>query len=119
MIQEAYGASPKPYIFWENCSTDNVSIGRWGVRKIRLPNSVTVRQTQEILNGFEYKLNEIPNFNRMDSLPVTDPQEYDCAQYSIRKQDFGRSRKNQGFPTFYDRSDELFDLLAHFLFRIE
>ena len=88
------------------------------MRKIRLPNSVTVRQTQEILNGFEYKLNEIPNFNRTDSLPVTDPHEYDCAQYSIRKQDFGRSCRNQGFQTFYDRSDELFALSAHFSFRM-
>ena len=89
------------------------------MRKIRLPNSVTVRQTREILNGFEYKLNEIPNFNRTVSLTVTDPQEHDCAQYSIRKQDFGRSCGNQGFPIFYDRSDELFGLLAHFSFRIE
>ena len=86
------------------------------MRKICLPNSVTIRQAQEILNDFEYKLNEIPNFNRTDSLPVTDPQEYDCAQYSIRKQDFGRSWRNQGFPTFYDRSDELLGLSAHFSF---
>ena len=85
MIQEAYGASLKPYIFCENCFTDNVSIGRLGVKKIRLPNSVTVRQAQEILNGFEYMLNEIPNFNRTDSLPVTESEEYDCAQYSIQK----------------------------------
>ena len=88
------------------------------MRKIRLPNFVNVRQAQEILNGFEYKLNEIPNYNRTDSLPVTDPQEHDCAQYSIWKQDFGRSCGNQGFPTFYDRSDELFGLSAHFSFRI-
>ena len=77
---------------------------------------MTVRQAQEILNGFEYKLNEIPNFNRTDSSPMTDPQEHDCAQYSIRKQDFGRSCRNQCFPTFYDHSDELFGLSAHFLF---
>ena len=89
------------------------------MRKNRLPNFVTVRQAQEILNGFEYKLNEIPNFNRTDSLPVTDLQEHDCAQYSIRKQDFGRLYGNQDFPTFYDRSDEFFGLWAHFSFRIE
>ena len=77
-IQEAYGASPKPYIFWENCFAENVSISIRGVRKIRLANFVTVRQAQEILNGFEYKSNEIPNFDRTDSLPVTDPQEHDC-----------------------------------------
>ena len=77
------------------------------MRKIRFPNSVTIRQAQEILNGFEYKLNEILNFDRTDSLPVTDPQEHYCAQYSIRKQDFGRSYGNQGFPTFYDHSDDL------------
>ena len=80
---------------------------------------MTVRQVQEILNGFEYKLNEIPNFDRTDSLPVTDPQEHDCAQYSIQKQDFGRSYWNLCFPTFYDHSDELFGLSAHFSFRIE
>ena len=88
------------------------------MRKIRLTNFVTIRQAQEILNGFEYKLNEIPNFDRTDSLPVTDRQENDCAQYSIRKQDFGRSCVNQCFPTFYDRSDELFGLSTHFSFRI-
>ena len=88
------------------------------MRKIRLPNFVTVRQALENLNSFGYKLNEIPNFDRTDSLHVTDPQEYDCAQYSIRKQNFGRSCRNQGLPTFYDRSDELLGLLAHFSFRI-
>ena len=80
---------------------------------------MTVRQAQEFLNGFEYKLNEIPNFDRTDSLPVTDPQEHDCAQYSIRKQNFDFSYGNQGFPTFYEHSDELFGLSAHFSFRIE
>ena len=59
-------------------------------------------------------MNEIPNFNRTDSLPVAESEEYECAQYSIQKQDFGRSCGNQGFPTFYDRSDELFVLSAHF-----
>ena len=87
--------------------------------KIRLPNFVIVRQAQEILNGFEYKLNEIPNFDRTDSLPVTGPNKHECAQYSIRKHDFGRSCRNQYFSTFYDCSDELFGLLAHFSFRIE
>ena len=80
---------------------------------------MTVRQAQKILNGFECKLNEIPNFDRMDSLPVTDPQEHDCAQYSIRKQDFSHSCGNRCFPTFYDRSDELFGLSGHFSFRFE
>ena len=89
------------------------------MRKIRLTNFVTVRQAQKILNGFEYKLNEIPNFDRTGSLPVTNPQEHDCAQYSIRKQDFGRLCWNQCFPTFYDRSDELFGPPAHFSFGYE
>ena len=89
------------------------------MRKIRLANFVTVRQAQEILNGFEYKLNGIPNFDWTDSLPVTDPQEHECAQYSIQKQDFGRSCRNQFFPPFYGRSDELFGFPAHFLFRFE
>ena len=80
---------------------------------------MTVRQAQEILNGFEYKLNEIPNFDRTDSLPVIDPQEHECAQHSIWKQNFGRSYGNQGFPTFYDHSYELFGLSTHFSFRIE
>ena len=87
--------------------------------EIRLANSVTVRQAREILNGFEYKLNEIPDFNWTDSLPVTDPQEPECTQYSIQKQDFGRSCRNQCFPALYDRSDELFGLSAHFSFRFE
>ena len=89
------------------------------MRNIGLPNSVTVRQAREILNGFEYKLNEISNFDRTDSLPVADPQEDDCAQYSIQKPNFGRSCGNQGFPTFYDRSDEFFCAIGSFFSELD
>ena len=45
---------------------------------------------------------------------MAESEEYDCAQYSIQKPNFGRSCGNQGFPTFCDRSDELFVLSLTF-----